>query len=155
MTSQDQHTENAACVDSGEFAPQEQAEGAPGAAEQSLTFADEENPDPPCEVQRAEDCPEQSVPLEDLETQGHEAPAPEEYGEELAEHAPQQSHPPQYCPEDSEAQVVPQQAYEEEAPQAYPEETDDYYAAPQHAYEEVAPRYVHAAAAPPSAIVKP
>uniref|UniRef100_A0A1E1IVE9 Calpain-like cysteine peptidase,putative,cysteine peptidase, Clan CA, family C2, putative n=1 Tax=Leishmania guyanensis TaxID=5670 RepID=A0A1E1IVE9_LEIGU len=83
MTSQDQHTENAACVDSGEFAPQEQAEGAPGAAEQSLTFADEENPDPPCEVQRAEDCPEQSVPLEDLETQGHEAPAPEEYGEEL------------------------------------------------------------------------
>ncbi|CAJ1024474.1 hypothetical protein Q4I30_003558, partial [Leishmania utingensis] len=80
-----------------------------------------------------------------------EAPAPEEYGEELAEYAPQQSHPPQYCPEDSEAQVVPQQAYEEEAPQAYPEETDDYYAAPQHAYEEVAPRYVHAAAAPPSA----
>ncbi|SYZ65552.1 cysteine_peptidase [Leishmania braziliensis MHOM/BR/75/M2904] len=155
MTSQDQHTDNAACVDSGEFAPQEQAEGAPGAAEQSLTFADEENPDPPCEVQRAEECPEQSVPLEDLETQGHEAPAPEEYGEELAEHAPQQSHPPQYCPEDSEAQVVPQQAYEEEAPQAYLEETDDYYAAPQHAYEEVAPRYVHAAAAPPSAIVKP
>ncbi|CBZ26688.1 putative calpain-like cysteine peptidase [Leishmania mexicana MHOM/GT/2001/U1103] len=106
----------------------------------------------------------QDATMNTYSTQEHGAPAHEEaYEGECAEHFAQEFHCLQHYSADIKAQVVPQQAFEEEAPQEYPKETDNNYDAPQHAHEVVGPGSAHArsmpaphaAAAPPSAIVKP
>ncbi|CBZ26687.1 calpain-like cysteine peptidase [Leishmania mexicana MHOM/GT/2001/U1103] len=152
--------------DCNEGAPaEEQAEGAADGPDQCQDLEGEEKPELPCEeTQQGEQFTEEVVSVEALETQEHGAPAPEEaYEGECAEDFAQEFHCLQYYSGDSEAQVVPQQAFEEEAPQEYPKETDNNYDAPQHAHEVVGPGSAHArsmpaphaAAAPPSAIVKP